>query len=453
MSDVWRHKTYYKPRVLIDTQRILNPQFDDALLCITGAQNEMLRNLMQYLKRRSTFAEGYTESYYLSPDTNDWDTIQAIVADLEETLMGCEEFTTLFESMLAQLQCICQQQSTPSTDSGSVTPIVDDGITDGILIPDDPYAPDTEIEARRCAVAQLTYWQAWEWLTEFIQPLQENAMDVVVPLALGVISVMVGVTPLAIPAGALIAFLALLIDVWVDGSLYDVQNSLWAHRDELTCAVYNGLTYDYAMAETRASEVIQGMDELSTIDQVVMRAMFAPWAIALASKAYTQGTDWATANVSAGACDSCTWVYHAYYEFPPCPGVFTGGFPCWTGRWPGLNGGEFGYSPSFVLPDIGSNVDFEITCRYMSKFGAGWTVGYAQVEYQDVALDWHLVGQDQATTTEPIGAINTAYGNSTDVTIPRNVLRVNMHGQPGQGDSNPWPFMPVSIDIKIYPHV
>jgi len=413
----------------------------------------MLRNVTQYLRRRSTFAEAETETGYLSPDTEDWDTILAIVADLEEKLMGCEELMQVFTDMLTQLQCICSGATSTAQDAGSVQPIVDVGLGDGTLIENDPYGGDTEIEARRCAVAQLTYWQAWGWLTEIIQPLQDNAMDAVVPIALGVIAVMVGVTPLAIPAGAIIALLSVLIDVWVDGSLVDVQNSLWAHRDELTCAVFNGLSYDYTMAEARAADVILGMDELSPMDRVVMRAMFAPWAMKLASLAHTQGTDWATANVAAGACDSCTWVYEMLYEFPPSPGDWSGGFPSYSGRWPGLNAVEEGTSVEFEIPSIGSNIDIEITCHFMSKFGYGWTVGYTQLEYQDVALDWHIIGQNQCTTLEPAGAINTAYNKSEDVTVPRNVLRMNMHGQPGQGDSNPWPLMPVDIRIKMYPHV
>lgn len=453
MAERWRHKTYYKHRVLISTERVLDPQFDDGLICITGAELEMLRNLTQYLHRRSTFSEDETDVGYLSPSTEDWDTIQAIVANLEEKLMGCEELMAVFESMLTQLQCICSGATTSAQDAGSVQPIIDVGLVDGVLIENDPYGPDTEIEARRCSIAQLAYWQAYGWLTEWIQPLQDNAMDAVVPIALGVIAVMVGVTPLAIPAGAIIALLSVLIDVWVDGSLVDVQNSVWAHRDELICAVFNGLSYDYTMAEARAADVILGMDELSPMDRVVIRAMFAPWAFKLASLAKTQGTDWATSNEAAGACDDCTWVYEMLYTFPPSPGDWDGGFPSYSGRWPGLNAAEEGTSVEFEIPSIVSNIDIEITCKYMSRFGYGWTVGYTQLEYQDVGLDWHLIGQNQCTTLEPIGAINTAYTKSQDVNVPRNVLRMNMHGQPGQGDTNPWPLMPVSIRIKMYPHV
>ena len=451
MSETWRRKTYYKPRVLISTERVLDPQFEDALLCITGAQLEMLRNLTQYLHRRSSFVSSNHDGYYLVADNDDWDDIQAIVADLEETLMGCEEFTALFESMLAQMQCICNKASTPPGGLGTVPPIVLEYLDDGKMIDNDPYGVDTEISARRCAVAQLTFWQSYEWLTEVIQPLQDNAMDVVVPLFFSVVAVLVGVTPLAIPAGAAIAMLSALVDVWIEGSLTDVQNAIWAHRDELTCAVYMGLSYDYAAAEANAAGVLGDITELSPMDLVVMRAMFAPWAMALASNAYTQGTDWALANVSSGACDDCEWIYDAVYEWPPCPGTFSGGFSCWTGRWPGLNANEEALSPTFTIPDITGDIDIRIECRFMSKFGSGWTVGYAQVEYQDAALDWNLIGQCQVSTTEPLGAINTTITNTVDASLDRNVLRVNLHGQPGQGDNNPWPFMPVYVRVTITP--
>ena len=453
MAESWRVKRYYKPRVLIDVGRILDPQFDDVLLCITGAQLEMLRNLTQYLHRHSTFVATYEASRYLTADNSDWDSIQAIVAELEETLMGCEEFTTLFEAMLAQLQCICNKQSLPPTDLGSVQPVVESYLEDGQMIEDDPYGDDTELSADRCAVAQLTFWQAWGWLTQFIQPLQENTADILLPMALGIIVVMVGATPLAIPAGALLAVLWGLIEVWTNGSLALVENALWANADELTCAVFQGLSYDYRMAETRAAEIIEAIAGLSPIDKVVFRMMFAPWSIALASKAHIAGTDWAIANVSSGACDDCDWIYEQVYEWPPCPGGFTAGFPCYRERYPGLNQNEVAYSADFTIPGIVSNIDIEIECRYTSAFGIGWSVGYAQVEWQDAALDWYLIGQCQVSNTKAQGAINTVETLSDDRALGRNVLRVNLHGQPGQADTDPWPFMPKYVRVKIWPHV
>lgn len=453
MADAWRRKSYYRPRVLIDVGRLLTPQYDDALVCITGAQLEMLRNLTQYLHRRSTFVAENQEGYYLVADNDDWDTIQGIVADLEETLMGCEEFTALFEAMLVQLECICENQSQTPENLGTIPELIEEYLDNGTVINDDPYPADTEVSARRCAVAQLTYWQAYEWLTEIIQPLQENSMDVVVPMALGVIAVMVGATPFAIPAGALVVFLSLLIDAWIDGSLEAVRNVVWANRDELTCAVYAGLTYDYRTAETRASEVIETMTSLSAVDRLLMRAMFSPWAMALASKAYTQATDWALANVSAGACDDCEFVDEWIWTFPPCPGTWTGAFPCYLDRYPGINVNEDGYSASFTIESITSNIDVEIECKYSSKFGTGWTVGYVLVEYQDAALDWNTLHILQCTTSQAAGAVNTSLLTTLDKAIDRNVLRVSISGQAGQGDTDPYPFMPKYIRVKIVPHV
>jgi len=453
MANEWRKKTYYKNRVLISTERVLDPQFADGLICLTGADLEMLRNLTQYLHRRSTFAEDKTAVGYLSPSTEDWDSIQAIVANLEEKLMGCEELMAIFEEMLAAMQCVCNKAEQPPTDSGSVQPIIDIGLDDGTLIDNDPYGPNTEIEARRCAVAQLTFWQAWEWLTEIIQPLQENSMDIVVPAVLLLIAGMVGAGPLAIPAGAILAMVGLLFDIWVDGSLADVQNALLSHREELICAVYNGLSYDYDMAYTRARDVIDDIGELSPLDLVLMRALFAPWAQKLASLAHTAGTDWALANVAAGACDDCTWVYEKVYTFPPSPGDWTGGFPSYVGRWPGLNQDEHGYSVAFEIPSILDNVDIYIQVRFLSSRAYGNTVGWTGVEYQDVGDDWHSLGAKDMTTLVAAGLMTTIDGTLSDVAVPRNDLRVHLSGQAGQGDTNPWPFMPDYIKIKIYPHV
>lgn len=88
MSESERRRRLPYTRVLIETERILDPQFNDMVAFLSGAQLEMLRNLTQYLHRRSTFSEDVDAVGYLTPSTEDWDSIQAIVADLEETLMG-----------------------------------------------------------------------------------------------------------------------------------------------------------------------------------------------------------------------------------------------------------------------------------------------------------------------------------------------------------------------------
>jgi len=88
MSDVERRAKYRYAGVLIETARILSPQFDDAVVYLTGAQIELLRNVSHYLNRRNTYVSEYQPDYYLWPTDEDYDDILEIVADLEETLMG-----------------------------------------------------------------------------------------------------------------------------------------------------------------------------------------------------------------------------------------------------------------------------------------------------------------------------------------------------------------------------
>ena len=88
MSEVERRRPYKAQRVLISSVAVLNPTFDDGDLYFTGPQIESMRNLMQYANRPENYAAEWEPGYYLTPDNDDWDDIQAIVADLEEVLMG-----------------------------------------------------------------------------------------------------------------------------------------------------------------------------------------------------------------------------------------------------------------------------------------------------------------------------------------------------------------------------
>lgn len=88
VSETERRLRYDNRRVLIETERVLDPQFRSTLLTLTGAQIELLRNVVAYLNQSSTFVTEYFDTYYLTPTASEWDKLAAIVADLEETLMG-----------------------------------------------------------------------------------------------------------------------------------------------------------------------------------------------------------------------------------------------------------------------------------------------------------------------------------------------------------------------------
>jgi len=305
MSERWRRKTYYKPRVLIDTARVLNPQYADSLLCITGPQLEMLRNLTQYLHRRSTFVSAYDTEGYLAPTNEEWDDIQDIVAELEETLMGCEDFLTLMEQLLVQMTCVCSQVSAQERLGPVMEPMVEEYLTGGEMQFVDDYGGDTVIDTKRCATAQLVWQLCYELMTEVIQPLQESTVDILLPVAMVLLVTWIGTPVLGIPAGVFVGLIWNIIEAWVEGSLESVRNTIISYQHELVCAVYNGLATDYRAAEAEAVLVIADMAGLSPIDKIVVHTLFAPWAIALAALAWNNQTAWATSNVESGYCADC----------------------------------------------------------------------------------------------------------------------------------------------------
>lgn len=87
MVVVLRSKKYVEGRVLIETDRVLNPQFKSTVVEVSGAQLEILRNLMMYPNQESTFVSTYENQHYLMPTVDEWNILSAVVADLEEKLM------------------------------------------------------------------------------------------------------------------------------------------------------------------------------------------------------------------------------------------------------------------------------------------------------------------------------------------------------------------------------
>ena len=88
MDDEQASLKYHFDRILIESSRIITPTLPGCTVVLNGAQVEMLRNCVHYLDRRSSFVSEYGDLTYETPDDSDWDDIRAIVADLEELLMG-----------------------------------------------------------------------------------------------------------------------------------------------------------------------------------------------------------------------------------------------------------------------------------------------------------------------------------------------------------------------------
>lgn len=299
MSEEWRTKRYYKPRVLISTERILTSQFDDALICVTGAQLEMLRNLTQYLHRRSSFVSEYGATTYKAPSNDEWDIIEGIVADLELTLMGCEE-------MLAELRAISRAIRGITGPSSTTPALIETFVDSGELQYDDDYGGDTIVgDAKQCAVAQLTWSFAYEMLTEVFQPIQDKASDVMMPIAMVAIASWIGTPVIGIPVGLILAAIWAFIESWEEGQLANVINGLVSAKDELVCAVFTGLQVDQQTAYLAAAAIIETLPAWSPIDISLGKTLFSPFVMNQVEKAYDNTTTWAVNNVEAGFCDDC----------------------------------------------------------------------------------------------------------------------------------------------------
>lgn len=459
MTESWRRKTYYNKRVLVETSRVLNPQFSDTLICLTGAELEILRNLTQYVHRRSTFASGYTKDYYLAPTNDEWDVLSAIVADLEEKLMGCDDILALLESILVQVTCVCEGTNALLTDTTSVpdygpgTRIAIDNylIVDGLQVEDD-YGDDTTASNDRCAVAQLTFWNAWEFTTEVLQPALAESVDILLPAAMAALALACGTVALLIPVGVILAVLWKLIEVFVEGDLVDVQNAIWANRDELTCAVWDGLHVDYREAESRARDVIDDIDGLSYLDKALLKLLFAPWAIGAMAKAWTNQTAWALSQVESGACDDCEWTRIHIWNMPPCPALWAGTFECTIDGRLGIRDDTHAYSEEFSIESVSQPVDVQVFSTWSSAHPSGWTVGYLWIQYEDALDVWQNLGAVTCTNTTSAGGLNSVEGQLEDITIPRNVLRVRLAGQAGQHGTNPWPLETAYIKLVFSEH-
>lgn len=321
MPDIWRRKKNYAPRVLIDTARVLDPQFSDSVLCITGAQLEMLRNLTQYLHRRSSFVSEYHEGHYLCATNEEWDALQAEVAELEETLMGCEEFTAALEDLVAQVACLCAAANQQVRDGIALGPIVETYLTDGTFVPGDTFGDDTAVEDERCDLAQVTYWQASEVVSQLIQPLDDLVLDFLLPAVLGLIGTIIGGPVVGVPAALLITLVRGLIELKATGMLPDVQSAFAAAEEDIICALYTGLETSYRAAEWEAMQVINSLPATSAVAKIALHCMVCPWAIAGAQKALTAETAFAIAHHVPGYCVDCDTVvgtdWYGVYVVPP----------------------------------------------------------------------------------------------------------------------------------------
>lgn len=248
MAEEWRRKAYYKTRVLISTLDVLNPSFPDTIICITGAQVEMLRNLTQYLHRRSSFSQGNTDDYYLAPTNDDWDTISSIVADLENVLMGCD-IDALVTAIDAQTVVI----ATMSDCVCALTNIVDGAVPNSVVDNGTVLAPDlteeTAISATvppvtdvlKCELANVLWGFTFQFITETLLPFANGVADATTAAIAATTLFAVISGGLGLSLALVAALFAAIVQYLLDSATSNLINWMVSNAQESVCELYLGL--------------------------------------------------------------------------------------------------------------------------------------------------------------------------------------------------------------------
>lgn len=443
MSDEWRVKRYYKPRVLIGVSDTLENTYPAILLCLDGGELNVLRNLLDYAHRRATWVSEYHDSYYLAPDNDEWDELEAVIAELEDKLMGCNDFLTVLEDILAATQCACERASAEPRVTPAIEPIVRDYMDDGELIAEDVYGDTQTGGEDRCAVAQLAFALAYEMLTEVLQPIQTSMNDVLLPLVMVELATWIGPGVLAIPTGSLLALLWNLVEAQVQGQLQHVQNEYLAAKEELICAVYEGLATDYRSAENLAVEVIQAMS-LSPIEMILLHCCYCPWVFKLCQQAWDNQTDWAVLNVTPDYCTACweqPYGNDFEFEWPPCAnGYFLDGGVCYQGHL-SFNGDVHLATQRIWVENLETYNQITIWADWYSCFGSGFTVAQIVVQKWNTGTQqWDTVDNLDCTNNVAIGELNEK-SEIGYVTKDAGTHRITIAGAPGQHEYDPYPAM------------
>lgn len=248
MSEGWRKRLYYKPRIVMATNDVLESTFPAAILCVSGGQLNILRNLVQYAERRATFASEYHEHYYLTPTEEEWESLQAVVAELQGELMGCTELETL----LAQIRdCVCALES-PSyhgeppaegqEDYDDYTSVVEEDEGD----PPEGFEDWDDWRTSKCKSAQkyiddmIDIAERWtSWYT---------AGGVATFAILNTLLIPSAIAP---PLMVVILIVEALLALGADLLGQEVENWLAEHKQGLVCAIYDAPNVSAAQTNLR----------------------------------------------------------------------------------------------------------------------------------------------------------------------------------------------------------
>jgi len=272
------------------------------LVCLTGGQLNLVRNLLLYAERRSTFVSEYESNTYLSPTTEEWDALQTMLADLEGNLMDCEQFTQDLQEILDWVRLQASVLGALYTEEEQALFPYNDEIADDELTP---------AEEEACAIAQLWFEWGYQVITEYVLPATRFGFDYLLPLVAGVITGWVGGPPGVLGAWAVAEFIQEILEIFYRGSETNLVNWMDTNKEDIVCVLFGWLKVGgdaSAIWQYAYDAVIAPAEDIAVGDKLMLNLFMGSWAGSNAQKAFDAETEWATSNVSSGYCDDCLEV-------------------------------------------------------------------------------------------------------------------------------------------------
>lgn len=270
-------RKHYPPRVLLDVSNVTSGNTRGGIFALDGEHIAILRTLTQYAHRNIQWLSSPVDDrHYLSPDTSQWDDIQAMVSELEYRLMTPVDLSPITEaidrntSAISDLLCVCSELSALSGGLGYPSPgdeLEWMGLADGQgLVGDETdiaTVMETEIDTDACVFANAFYEYYSQWLTETFLPAAESAggalaLAITTTAAFTALTAGIGLAP-AIISGIFIGIVAFLMSQ----SSSNLENSLFGLKEEIVCEVYRYASGSQDWKTTQAA--VTGIIEQSSL--------------------------------------------------------------------------------------------------------------------------------------------------------------------------------------------
>lgn len=482
MTQTWQIKRYYKPRITLPIECATASELPDGLYYLTGPQLGIIRTFLQYAHRRISWVQEYHETHYVVPAQEEWDIIEAAIAELENTLMTscCEDLVAQLEAiagaqadiagtlvtmeetiqdLIPPLECLCASEETQQVnvvvapnwvDYPSAEDVFDWSTTN----------PVTTIAAQgdtnACELAQAWYQCGFEWMTEVVLPAFRFGFDKLIPAAAAALAYWTGgvALPVAIGVYALAELIQELFSLGYNGAEANLENWLYTHKQDIVCPLYDALKAGGtgpAIWGPIQADLVDPSNDISAGDKLLINVVFRYWALSGANTAKAQASEWYQSIQTPGYCASCP-APPAYFEWnwPPCPGSgWYGTGVCWNDMYCFNHSKYANYETTLEAPPSGSWNKATYHFQWYSSRSAPTGVGEFRPMYWN-GSSWQPIHsgvgfQNQVTA----GSLNTLEVVRTGFSEPggRAVL-FQIYGPGGQYESEPYPLECVHIDVQ-----